>query len=72
MIKKMIVPVDFTKVSGQAVKQAVAVAGKAGSSVTLLHVLDDKSVPAGEIGERLQREAEDINRAGCPGGFTAG
>jgi nucleotide-binding universal stress UspA family protein len=58
MNHKIIVPTDFTKAASQAIKQAAAIAGKAGASLTLLHVLDDPSVSAEVVMEKMNREVE--------------
>jgi nucleotide-binding universal stress UspA family protein len=47
--KKIIVPVDFTPASEQAIKQSIIIAGKAGCSVSLIHVI-------GEISKESARE----------------
>lgn len=57
---KIIVPTDFTKCSAQAIKQAVVIAKKADSTLTLFHVLDEKPSAAGEVEERMKQEAENI------------
>lgn len=60
MKNKIIIPTDLTKVAGQAIKQATAIAVKSKSSLTLLHVLNDKSPSAEETKKILSAEAENI------------
>ncbi|MCX6268894.1 MAG: universal stress protein [Bacteroidetes bacterium] len=62
MKNKILVPTDFTKAASQAVRQAIAIAKKAGSSVTIFHVIDGKSASADEISGRLNAEAENIRK----------
>jgi nucleotide-binding universal stress UspA family protein len=60
MKNKIFVPTDFTKAATHAIRQAVIIAKRAGSSVTLFHVLEDKSVPAEEVRLKLNQEADTI------------
>jgi nucleotide-binding universal stress UspA family protein len=62
MKKRIIVPTDFTKASGQAIKQAVVIASQAGSSLTLLHILEEKPAEKEIIREKLTLEAERIRQ----------
>ena len=62
MKNKIIVPTDFTKAADQALSQAIVISMKAGSSLTLLHVIDGKSELAYDAGERLNTEAEKIRQ----------
>jgi nucleotide-binding universal stress UspA family protein len=62
MKNKIIVPTDFTKAAGQAVKQAVSIARKSGSSLTLFHVLNERKEDQEDIIKRLNKEAENISR----------
>jgi nucleotide-binding universal stress UspA family protein len=65
MKNKIIVATDLTKAAGQAIKQATAIAVKSGNSLTLLHVLNDKSLSAEETEKILSVEAETIfNQSG--------
>ncbi|MDP1621014.1 MAG: universal stress protein [Bacteroidales bacterium] len=58
MKNKIIAPTDFTKTGDHAVKQAVAIAKKTGSSVTLFHVVDHQAASTGESAGKLQADAE--------------
>ena len=60
MKNKIIVPTDLTNAAGQAIKQATAIARKARTNLTLLHVLNDKSPSAEETRKLLAIEAENI------------
>lgn len=60
MKKKIIVPTDLTDAANQAIRQAVVIARKTESSLTLLHVLDNKSASADDIRRNLQDEALKI------------
>jgi nucleotide-binding universal stress UspA family protein len=62
MKNTIIVPTDFTRAANQAIRQAVAIAKKAGSSVTLFHVLDDDASSAETTRERLTKEAQTIEQ----------
>jgi nucleotide-binding universal stress UspA family protein len=63
MKKPVLVPTDLTDVASKAIRQAEIIAKKAGTSVSLLHVLNDKS-PAKEAVERLLGiEAESVAKA---------
>jgi nucleotide-binding universal stress UspA family protein len=63
MKNKIIVPTDFTVAANKAVRQAVILAVKGGSSLTLFHAMDDKSASAGEVTKRLSAEAESISQS---------
>ena len=60
MKKKIIVPTDLTNAAHKAILQATVIAQKSGSSLTLLHVMEDKSVSSEEIKKILQSEASEI------------
>lgn len=60
MKNKIIIPTDLTKAASQAIKQAAAIAVKTNASLTLLHVLNDKSPSEDEIKKILSAEAENI------------
>lgn len=60
MKKKIIVPTDLTKAAGQAIRQAIVIAKKTGSSITLFHVIDKKSSSFEEVKQQLELEAEEI------------
>jgi nucleotide-binding universal stress UspA family protein len=64
MKNKIIVPTDFTGAANQAIRQALVIAKRAGSCVTLFHVSDGKSPSAAEVKKRLKREAERISLEG--------
>lgn len=63
MKNRIIVPTDFTNAAEQAVKQAIVIAKRSGSSVTLFHVMDDKSASADEIMGKLNTGAERIRQS---------
>jgi nucleotide-binding universal stress UspA family protein len=60
MKKKIIIPTDLTKAAEHAVKQAIKIAHKTGSSLTLIHVLDRKSSSFEEVSRALGLEAQMI------------
>jgi len=60
MKNKIIVPTDLTKAADQAIKQAVVFAVVNKSSLTLLHVLDDKSPSREEANHILSNIAAGI------------
>lgn len=60
MKKKIIVPTDLTKAAEKAISQAIVIARKSGSSLTLLHIMDKKLSEAEEIKNALKTEAEMI------------
>ena len=60
MKSKIIVPTDLTEAAGRAIKQAAAIAQKAKTDLTLLHVLNDKSPSSEETGKILSSETETI------------
>jgi nucleotide-binding universal stress UspA family protein len=60
MKNKIIVPTDLTKAADQAIKQATAIAVKSKSSLTLLHVLNDKSPSAEESQKILSAIADNV------------
>ena len=62
MKNKIIVPTDLTKAAQQAIRQATAIARKTGSTITLFHVMDNKSSPLQEVKQALDNEAENISR----------
>jgi nucleotide-binding universal stress UspA family protein len=62
MKNRIIVPTDFTPAADQALRQAIVIAKKAGSSVTLFHVVDDRSVSVFETREKLNTTAEMIRQ----------
>ena len=61
MKKKIIVPTDLTKAADRAIKQATVIAVASKSSLTLLHVLNDKSPSAEECKKILSSKAELIH-----------
>jgi nucleotide-binding universal stress UspA family protein len=62
MKKKIIVPTDLTRAAGQATRQAVEIARRTGSSITLVHVMDHKSASFPEVKNELESEAAIICR----------
>jgi nucleotide-binding universal stress UspA family protein len=62
MKNKIIVPTDLTKAAQQAIRQATAIARKTSSSVTLLHVMDNKSSSREEVQQALDMEADNIRK----------
>jgi len=62
MKNRIIVPTDFTGAAGRAIGQAIVIARKSGSTLTLFHVLDHKDASADAAGKQLNEEAERIRR----------
>lgn len=62
MKNKIIVPTDMTQAAHQAIKQAIAIAMKTRSSITLAHVMDNNSASMEEVRQALDAEAEHIIR----------
>ncbi|MCX6247848.1 MAG: universal stress protein [Bacteroidetes bacterium] len=60
MKKPVLVPTDLTDVGTKAVHQAGIIARKAGTSVTLLHVLNEKSPSWEDARKKLDEEAERV------------
>jgi len=63
MKHRIIVPTDFTGAASQAIRQAAVIAKKAGSAVTLLHVIENKPGAKEVALEKLKTEAENITRS---------
>ena len=63
MNKPILVPTDLTDVASKAIRQAEIIAKKAGTSVTLLHVLNDKSPSLIEVEDLLTKEAALVKGA---------
>ena len=62
MKNRIIVPTDFTKAANQAIIQAVVIAKRSNSSVTLFHVINGKSGSFDEVTKKLNTEAESIRQ----------
>jgi len=62
MKNKIIVPTDLTKAAQQAIRQATVIARKTGSSITLVHVMDNKSSSLEEVRQALDNEADTISK----------
>jgi nucleotide-binding universal stress UspA family protein len=62
MKNKIIVPTDLTNAAKQAIRQATAIARKTNSSITLLHVMDNKSSSMEEVQQALDIEAGNIRK----------
>jgi nucleotide-binding universal stress UspA family protein len=62
MKNKIIVPTDLTKAAQQAIRQATVIARKTNSSITLLHVMDNKSSSQEEVQQALEIEADNIRK----------
>jgi nucleotide-binding universal stress UspA family protein len=60
MKNKIIVPTDLTNAAQQAIRQATVIARKTGSSITLVHVMDNKSSSREEVQRSLDTEADTI------------
>ena len=58
---RILVPTDLTPLSKPVMEQAVVIAKRTGFSLTLLHVLDDKTKSAIEIDLKLKIEGRKIN-----------
>ncbi|MCX6243715.1 MAG: universal stress protein [Bacteroidetes bacterium] len=63
MNKPILVPTDLTDVALKAIRQAEIIAKKAGTSVALLHVLNDKSPSLIEVEDQLTRAAAEVKEA---------
>lgn len=61
MIKRVLVPIDFSPVSNKAIERAVALANQCQAALTIFHVIDINTQvdigPASELMGRLWREA---------------
>jgi nucleotide-binding universal stress UspA family protein len=62
MKNKIIVPTDLTKAAQQAIRQATVIARRTGSSITLLHVIDNKSAPLEEVKLAMDSDADMIRK----------
>jgi nucleotide-binding universal stress UspA family protein len=60
MKKPVLVPTDFTDVASKAIHQAGIIAKKAGTSVSLLHVLNEQSPSREDAEEQLKIEAKSV------------
>jgi nucleotide-binding universal stress UspA family protein len=60
MKKPVLVPTDLTDVASKAIHQAAVIAKKAGTSVSLLHVLNEKSPSREDAEKQLNPEAEHV------------
>jgi nucleotide-binding universal stress UspA family protein len=60
MKKPVLVPTDLTDVASKAIHQAGIIAKKAGTSISLLHVLNEKSPSREEAEKQLTTEAERV------------
>jgi nucleotide-binding universal stress UspA family protein len=60
MKKIIVVPTDLTEASDQAIRQATVIARKARAKLVLLHILDNKSIPATDIEKKLNEQAYKI------------
>jgi nucleotide-binding universal stress UspA family protein len=60
MKKPVLVPTDLTDVASKAIHQAAVIAKKAGTSVSLLHVLNEKSPSREDAEKQLILEAEHV------------
>ena len=63
MNKPVLVPTDLTDVASKAIRQAEIIAKKAGTSVSLLHVLNDKSPSLIEVEDLLTKEGAEVKAA---------
>ena len=57
MKKSVLVPTDLSEVASNAIRQAEVIAKKAGTGVSLLHVLNDKSPSLEKVRSNLEKEA---------------
>lgn len=62
MKRKIVVPTDMTPAAENAIRQAIVIAKKSGSSITLAHVLAPHSVFSSEIKQLLEAEAELVKK----------
>ena len=60
MKNKIIVPTDLTEAAHKAIAQATVIAQKTRSSITLLHVMDEKSGSSEEVKKSLHSTADHI------------
>jgi hypothetical protein len=60
MKKSILVPTDLTGVAAKAIEQAIILAKKTGTGITLLHVLTDHSPSREEVMARLREQVPDI------------
>jgi len=60
MKKPVLVPTDLTDVASKAIHQAALIARKAGTSVSLLHILNEKSPAKEEAENLLKKEADHV------------
>lgn len=60
-MQNLLVPTDFTRVAGQAVNQAAAIARKTGGRITLCHIADSPGADP-DLSARLQGEAEVVRQ----------
>jgi len=71
-IKKIIVPVDFTEASEQSTMQAIEIAKKANSSVTLFHVINDDTESKNRqtgVEDKLKEKVNQIHKEGIQSDF---
>jgi nucleotide-binding universal stress UspA family protein len=59
---RILIPIDLTPIAGQAIRQAAAIAKKAGEGLSLLHVMDEKREHDGDIEKKLEAQAEMIRK----------
>ena len=59
MKNKIIVPTDFTDAANQAIAQAIVISRKAGSTLTLFHVISSRDELA-DAGTKLNTKADSI------------
>jgi nucleotide-binding universal stress UspA family protein len=62
MKKFVLVPTDLTDVASKAVHQAAIIAKKAGTSISLLHVLNEKSPSREDAEKQLKNEANRVKK----------
>ncbi len=66
MYRRILVPVDGSAASSQGLVEAIELAGKLGSELLLVHVVDDWPVAAGDMaGVNLEAGAKRLREAGA-------
>lgn len=61
MKKRILVATDLTEAGSKAVLQAMHIACRISAELTLLHVIDDTSIPAAVIENSLRQEADRVH-----------
>ncbi|MEI7661388.1 MAG: universal stress protein [Bacteroidota bacterium] len=62
MTKRIIVPTDFSKAAAAAITQAIMIARKSASAITLFHVLNEKAEKMAIVSDKLKAQAATIHK----------